>query len=597
MSTEQTGFDCQSLCEPLDEYISYFKQLHEKNTVDMFEFLTKKSGVDVAQNKTTVAELQNEKAKKAQTEKRIGKQKLFRGIAIFFLVAAIIAVVAGIAGAVQNYESSHLILIIGGACIIGLNIFLLTKIKPILQALKEKLTAEEKRIEELTTLAWNQMRELNALLIPDLRNQLFMKTLPMFKLDKYFDRKRYEYLVQKFGFNDDNDINRSTLFVQSGEIEGNPFFICRDLKHEMGVKTYTGSITIHWTTTHYENGKMVTRHHSEVLTASVTKPCPYYSVISYLIYANEAAPDLIFSRLDSDAENMSQKQIDRAVKKGMKKLSKKAEKSVKQGGSYTTLGNEEFEVLFGATDRNHEVQFRLLFTPLAQKNLLKLMKEKQYGYGDDFAFFKHKMINKVFPQHIQNFPLDISDNYFHHYDYEAIKSKFISYNLDYMRQLYFAFAPLMAIPLYRQHKPHEYIYEGMYDSYASYYSHEYVANSFGEEYFMHPSSRTRNILKTHVLKSENNSDTVSVTAYGYHIEPRIDYINKMGGDGNIHTIPVHWDEYIPVAETHVLDIDVFDDEQELVNSKQYNNYLNAVGNQAANAVLRRIGVYLARLKK
>ena len=38
MSTEQTGFDCQSLCEPLDEYISYFKQLHEKNTVDMFEF-------------------------------------------------------------------------------------------------------------------------------------------------------------------------------------------------------------------------------------------------------------------------------------------------------------------------------------------------------------------------------------------------------------------------------------------------------------------------------------------------------------------------------------------------------------------------------
>ena len=199
MSTEQTGFDCQSLCEPLDEYISYFKQLHEKNTVDMFEFLTKKSGVDVAQNKTTVAELQNEKAKKAQTEKRIGKQKLFRGIAIFFLVAAIIAVVAGIAGAVQNYESSHLILIIGGACIIGLNIFLLTKIKPILQALKEKLIYEEKRIEELTTLAWNQMRELNALLIPDLRNQLFMKTLPMFKLDKYFDRKRYEYLCRNSG--------------------------------------------------------------------------------------------------------------------------------------------------------------------------------------------------------------------------------------------------------------------------------------------------------------------------------------------------------------------------------------------------------------
>ena len=60
----------------------------------------------------------------------------------------------------------------------------------------------------------------------------------------------------------------------------------------------------------------------------------------------------------------------------LKKLEKKSRKSVNQGTNYTVFGNSEFEVLFGATNRNHEVQFRLLFTPLAQTELLKLMKEK-----------------------------------------------------------------------------------------------------------------------------------------------------------------------------------------------------------------------------
>ena len=40
------------------------------------------------------------------------------------------------------------------------------------------------------------------------------------------------------------------------------------------------------------------------------------------------------------------------------------------------MGHPEFEVLFGAQNRNNEVQFRLLFTPLARKQLLALMKDK-----------------------------------------------------------------------------------------------------------------------------------------------------------------------------------------------------------------------------
>ena len=65
------------------------------------------------------------------------------------------------------------------------------------------------------------------------------------------------------------------------------------------------------------------------------------------------------------------------------------------------MGNSEFEVLFGATNRNNEVQFRLLFTPLAQKQLLGLMKDKEIAFGDDFNFIKRNKINIIIPDHLK----------------------------------------------------------------------------------------------------------------------------------------------------------------------------------------------------
>ena len=32
-----------------------------------------------------------------------------------------------------------------------------------------------------------------------------------------------------------------------------------------------------------------------------------------------------------------------------------------------------------------------LFSPLAQENILRLLKDRQVGYGDDFDFYKNKM--------------------------------------------------------------------------------------------------------------------------------------------------------------------------------------------------------------
>lgn len=181
----------------------------------------------------------------------------------------------------------------------GLFIYILARISSKTRQLSESKKQLERTAEKLTEKAWEQMRPLNELFTARMSPELFNKTLPYINLDKVFSSKRLDFLERGFGFCRAQDYNRSALYVQSGDIYGNPFFICTDLVHEMGTKTYTGSIVIHWTTTEYSDGKPVTRHHSEVLTASVQKPCPYYREESYLVYANEAAPDLIFSRRDS----------------------------------------------------------------------------------------------------------------------------------------------------------------------------------------------------------------------------------------------------------------------------------------------------------
>lgn len=65
-------------------------------------------------------------------------------------------------------------------------------------------------------------------------------------------------------------------------------------------------------------------------------------------------------------------------------MNRLANQAIKQGRNFTPLANTKFEVMFKAYDRNNEVQYRLLFTPLAQQNMLEILTGKA-GFGDDLA--------------------------------------------------------------------------------------------------------------------------------------------------------------------------------------------------------------------
>lgn len=539
------------LLEPLKAYKDCYEKKFDDNAVNYFNDLVKKSGIDEEQNRTTVKKYKTELSTIESIEKTLSKQKALRGFLIFLAVVGFILLAVGIYLLVIGETLIGAILLPAGVVLtIAMIVVTVKVIKPKISHHEEEKKKHQKLASDLLREAWQQMSALNGLFESNATKTLIEMTVPLITIDDNFDMRRYDYLSGKYGFGDKLDNTKSTIAILTGEILGNPFVVDREIVRTMGMQTYTGSITIHWTTTYRDSdGKTHTQHHSQVLTASVTKPKPYYNEQTRLIYGNEAAPDLTFSHKPSHAERMSEKEIENKVKSGAKKIQKIQRQSVNEGGStFTEMGNSEFDVLFGALDRNNEVQFRLLFTPLAQKNMLALMKDS-YAFGDDFYFNKAGCLNYISSEHSARWDLDTYYTRYQSYDIDDALFKFRKFNIEYFKSLFFELAPLLSIPLYQQHKPKEYIYKDSYFRNYTSYEAEYSVNKMGQQYFEHSLSRTNAILKTKFLAKDGSSDKVGVTAYSYTTEDRVEFVSVFGGDGHMHSVPVHWVEYIPVEQT------------------------------------------------
>lgn len=589
----------QYIYEPLKGYKLRYKDLHAQYTSEYFDELSKVANVDEVANKKLVTEIEKNNKTLDSLNKQIKRFRIFAGLGIFISVLGILAFgLTYYTGAEIMSETLIKVLRIIGIpiAILGLllSIFMRIKRKTLQPKYDELLKVNKGKIGE----AWKQLEPLHVLFRRGLNIALFEKTLPIIDLDDYYDSRRLDYMIRNFGYEPNKSENTSALYVLSGQIEGNPFFFCRDLTMKMGTKTYSNSITITWTEQITVNGKTQTVVRSQVLTASVTKPCPYYNKDTYLVYANEAAPRLSFKRYDSDAEKMSEKQIDRYVDRKVKKLKRKARK---KGSTFTVMGDAEFDVLWGATDRDHEVEFRLLFTPLAKKQLLDLMKDKEIAYGDNFNFFKKKMINIVYPEHLQNLDFSGDPINYKHYSYEKTKEGFMAYNAEYFKKMYFAFAPVLSIPLYQHQQPREFIYKTEYESNLSFYEHESMVNALNDPLLNHPLSNTPNILKTKMLRKGVNEDIVQVTSSGFQTFERVEHVRKMGGDGRMHTIAVYWTEYEPVSKVCQVDLKIAEEtntgKKETAGDKLKNWILDIKSGITTENIKNRLKGFEARIKE
>ena len=538
--------------EPLEYYTGTLRAAFEKNAAEYFDALVKTSGVNERENAATVTRYNAACTKAQHAEKKLSSCKVLRGFMIFFTVAAFVAAAVLAVLYFTAEQPDWIFLLIAGICLLAgivLVALLCTKIKQVLAARQKKYDKAVAVAEGIKGEALEQMAPLNALFTWNMTRELIQKSAPFLQLDERFDVKKLDLMTRKYGFVAGADPNASTVFLLSGSVDGNPFLFERVFRRTMGTKTYTGSIVIHWTTrVRDSNGNTRIVHHSQTLTASVTKPAPYYGYETRLYYGNEAAPDLRFSRQPTHANELDEGEIEKQVKRGKKKLEKKARKAVGAGTGFTEMGNAEFDVLFGATDRTNEVQFRLMFTPLAQQNMLDLIKSDE-GYGDDFAFYKTGCINCIRSEHAQRWQTETDPSRYRSHDLAASRAAFVACNAEYFKSLFFDLAPVLAVPLYRQTKPHEFLYKDVYPHNYTGGEAEVLANRLGDLPFRPAEAKTHSILKASAVRKTGGADRVSVTAASFDTREHVDIVSVFGGDGRSHNVPVRWTEYIPVSAT------------------------------------------------
>ena len=502
---------------PLEEFDSKFKNLHLDNTQKYFKELVQKSGVNIEENRKTVKEYTELKENLSKTRKKYNLWRFLRVLMIITLILIPLVII---------------------------------KITPKIRALRKEIEETDKKVEELFVLAQRQMAPLNSLFTDCDALKIIEATIPMLSFAPCFSVEQEMNMIINYDFNDHNNGEQSTVDVLAGHYNENPFLFENKLIHRMGVEVYHGYKTIYWTETYRDSdGKTHTRTHSETLHATVTKPKPFYNTQVQLNYCAQGGPDLSFTRDATHLERKSEKEIDRYVKKGEKKLKKMTDKAIKQNKDFVSMSNSDFEVLFDALDRTNEVQFRTLFTPLAQTNMVDLIRS-QSGYGDDFNFIKQKRTNRIISQHSQGRAITLLPLAYFSHSFDIIKENFVNKNADYFKAVYFDFAPVWAIPIYQERPVHSLQPIPEYSQKYSYKECECLSNKVSEEYVVHPRTKTHAILKSSFIASKNDIDEISISAYSYDIIPRVDFIPVHGGDGHWHNVPVPWDDYIPLEATN-----------------------------------------------
>ena len=535
------------LLEPLKYYEKVGAAEHEKNLAEYVDSLVDKSGVDIAQNRATTKKYRTEKAAIAKLEKSRNGKKTLRGFLIFFIIVGIALAAYGIYALIAgNAMAGGICLGVGAPLIVLCIVLIKVVLNPAIKALDTLIAEREKTAKALLDEAEKQVAPLNALFKDDDTLRLIEKTLPEFVFENRFSSERQEQFVKHYDLEVNQGEDCSVLDTLSGSFIENPFVYCEQKVHRLGMHTYHGTLVITWTETYRDsNGKMQRRTRTQTLHASVTRPKPEYYTRKQLFYGCQAAADLSFSRSPKHSERLSESERERKVKKGTKKIKQKEAKALKGKGNFQGMANTEFDVLFGASDRNHEVQFRLMYTPLAQCNTVDLLTSTT-GYGDDFHFSKRRRCNMIMSEHAQGWAMRPFAAYYYSYDVDEIRKNFMRFNQDYFKSVFFDFAPCMAVPAYME-KPSiamegEREYSGLYSA----YEHEVMANRMGAETFAHTATQTETILKTRFMERTGNEDVVQVTARSYDTTPRVDFIPVFGGDGRMHSVPVHWTEYIPL---------------------------------------------------
>lgn len=580
----------QEILSPVDDYRDHLREAHRQHTAEAFEELLRQSGVDETANIRQVGIIRKLQAEISKLGGKLSGLNALRITLILLSIAGSAVLLWYLLECMQWVESKAVTpmwaLISALTALIGWTL-IFAWLNGVIKQLRDSLEVREQELKDALAIAWEQMRPLNELFQWDTIAKIIMRTMPILHLDSFFSQSRMDQLVKHFGLKGLDAENQSVLCCQSGALNGNPLLLAEKIKQYWTEKTYTGSKFITWREYDSYQKKTVTR--TETLFASVTRPFPDYATEKFIVYGNEAAPDLKFSR----EPNSISDQNGIFDKLGMRSNIKKLESMSRDlDSNFTIMDNREFDACFYAIDRDNEQQFRLLFTPLAQQEMLKLLQDQKVGYGDDFTFRKRKMINLIQPSHLTGTDISASPEIFKDYELAAIRRKFNDYSNDFFRAFFFGIAPLLTIPLYQQHRNSLDIYKDVYSCGVSDYEYESLVNAWSERVFAPRNADTRSILKTRLVSRDQEKSTIRVTAHAFAGHRRVEFVPVYGGDKRWHNVPVEWVEYLPVSSERTVSVRAVPgsdgaEAEKTLYTAEWQKYFNDCGVDYSNILYRR----------
>lgn len=540
----------ETLFDPVAQYANLANAI-KANSESYFEELVKLAQVDKDANRKTVLSWKKLLATIAKKNKHRNSLRAWRVFfyifaGLCFLLSVMFLIFVFVLPDLSWWISIFLLVLfaLAGAAFIVMAVKILTpKIRNFLSEIQNLQAQADALYQE----AVEQMAPLNERYDWNSHVAIVKKTVPILSMDNFFDPKKQDIFLHRFHYEENNQDFSSVYFVQSGTIRDNPFIIERDNMTSMIDQTYSASITIHWTTTYKDKeGNSHQENHEQTLSASLVRPAPIYYTNTYLFYGNDSCPNLAFLRKATHLNNPTAPELSKFIRGRKKDLKEKAKTSLLKDSkaAFTTLGDEDFDALFGADNRNNEVEFRVLFTPLAEKGMTNLITKSPFG--DDFAFSKSGVLNMVRSEHLETADLYANPAKFVNYDVDAAKIIFVNYQCDYFKNLYYAMAPILAIPEYEINKPIGYEYHEEKTNLTD-TEEEVMANTFDFGTFNPPGTERGTLLKSEFIKKQGPFDLTEITAHSYGANHLVQSFNRNGGDGKVHVVNVPYLEYFPLT--------------------------------------------------
>ncbi|MDQ0567786.1 MAG1210 family protein [Mycoplasma yeatsii] len=558
--------DDQPIYEPVQEYDKY-NGINSKVIKDHFNMLVSKSKIDIEANKNLVESIKEQRSRIERINRRDSIFEFISRVISIFIIIDLLFFIGNVWYLIKQKDKlDSLVHWIFIAVLVGLLflIFLFLRFYVISKKIEEiraDLYEAKEQLEYLINEGIEQTSYLTELISTQgTKKKIIQESIPIIKF-KLLTKAEETQLEDEYGFVLPKDLKQTTcLNFYSGSIYGNPFILIKNLNYKIENKTYEGYTGIEWIE-YYRNkkGEQDWFPRSETLSETIEKPCVEFYDDVMLVVGTNAAKNLMFERSKRtiDLPEAWQNKITRE-----RNLNSK----IQDTNNLPPLINTRFKNIWATFKRSNEREFRSLFTPLTQKNLMDILDDKRKGYGDCVDIIKNKRNLIFFSKLLDELDFDDQGYGYSSYNIKEIERSFYNTNKRFFKSIYWIFAPFFSIPGFynfvidnNNNNNKDKQFECLSD-----FEYEVCVNNLPSELIKHEKIETNPLNKIKFLSIKDSWHNILVKSTGFDTIERVEHFSVPGGDGNCHDVSVEWPEFIKCVKHTLVKIKPF---EELITNK------------------------------